>query len=441
MAFVHHTVNANTYTAETRPAIVLAIAKYHINSNGWNDIGYNFLVDRYGQIFEGRAGGIDQAIIGAQAQGFNSYSTGISNIGTFESVAQTDVAINAQAQLIAWKLAIHGVSPEGTVDLVSAGGESNRYASGRTITFQRVSGHRDADKTPLPRRRAVRADPDDPRPRDRPGLPDRRHDRPGRDSSGRPAGDRHRGHAGRRLLAGAGRRHARRHRRRPDRRRGGAHPEARRDPLVDRGAREDRPRRPLHRAGHRAPELAAARLLRRRPGGRRRGPHLRRRSPSARSRICRSTCRPSTSASASRSPSRSPPSRPARASRCVLSKRDRRGRYRTVSRSRVPLRGGSGSVGCASTLAGAVRDRRRLAGRPQGRRRHRAADPRALLARRHGLRPDAPRGGRVVESLGRRDDRRHQPLGRAGGAASSTRSRPLRLAAYSARSAASNSGP
>jgi 5-hydroxyisourate hydrolase-like protein (transthyretin family) len=150
MAFVHHTVNANTYTAEDSPAIVLAIAKYHIGSNGWNDIGYNFLVDRYGQIFEGRAGGIDQAIIGAQAQGFNSYSTGISNIGTFESVAQTETAINAQAQLIAWKLAIHGISPDGEVDLVSAGGESNRYAAGRTITFQRVSGHRDADRTSCP---------------------------------------------------------------------------------------------------------------------------------------------------------------------------------------------------------------------------------------------------------------------------------------------------
>jgi len=150
MAVVHHTVNANTYTAEDSPAIVLAIAKYHINSNGWNDVGYNFLVDRYGQIFEGRAGGIDQAVIGAHAQGFNSYSTGISNIGTFESVAQTEAAINAQAQLIAWKLAIHGVSPSGTVDVVSAGGSSNRYAAGRRVTFQRVCGHRDADKTSCP---------------------------------------------------------------------------------------------------------------------------------------------------------------------------------------------------------------------------------------------------------------------------------------------------
>jgi hypothetical protein len=150
LAFVHHTVNANDYTAADSAAIVLAIAKYHVNSNGWNDIGYNFLVDRFGQVFEGRAGGIDQAIIGAQAQGYNSVSTGISNIGTFETVTQTDPALNALSQLIAWKLALHGAPVEGTVDVVSAGGPTNRYPSGRPVTLQRISGHRDGDKTSCP---------------------------------------------------------------------------------------------------------------------------------------------------------------------------------------------------------------------------------------------------------------------------------------------------
>jgi hypothetical protein len=150
LAFVHHTVNANDYAPEESAAIVLGIARYHRDHNGWNDLGYNFVVDQYGQIFEGRAGGIDQAIVGAQAQGFNSVSTGVACLGTYTSVAQTEAGMDALARLIGWKLSLHGIPTSGTVTVTSAGGETNKFAAGTPVTFQRISGHRDGNATSCP---------------------------------------------------------------------------------------------------------------------------------------------------------------------------------------------------------------------------------------------------------------------------------------------------
>jgi N-acetylmuramoyl-L-alanine amidase len=150
LAFIHHTVNANTYGPGDSAGIVLAICAYHQDVNGWNDIGYNFLVDRYGQVFEGRAGGIDRAVVGAQAQGYNSVSTGVASVGTFDATGQTAAGRAALARLIAWKLTLHGASTQGTVQVVSAGGPTNRYAAGKSVTLQRISGHRDGDLTECP---------------------------------------------------------------------------------------------------------------------------------------------------------------------------------------------------------------------------------------------------------------------------------------------------
>jgi hypothetical protein len=150
VAFVHHTVSTNDYGPEDSAGIVLGIARYHRDSNRWNDIGYNFLVDQYGQVFEGRAGGIDQAVIGAQAQGYNSTSTGIACIGTFTSVPQPEPGMDALARLIGWKLSLHAAPTQGTVVVTSRGGSSNRYPSGAPVTLERISGHRDGDSTSCP---------------------------------------------------------------------------------------------------------------------------------------------------------------------------------------------------------------------------------------------------------------------------------------------------
>ncbi len=150
LAFVHHTVSTNEYGPEDSAAMVLGICRYHRNTNGWNDVGYNFLVDRYGTIFEGRAGGTGEAVLGAQAQGYNSSSTGIASLGTFSSGGQTPAGLGALARLLSWKLAVHGVPPSGKVEVVSSGGGSNRYPAGSRPVFDRIAGHRDGNATACP---------------------------------------------------------------------------------------------------------------------------------------------------------------------------------------------------------------------------------------------------------------------------------------------------
>lgn len=150
LAFVHHTVGANDYTPEQSASIVLGIAKYHRDTNGWNDLGYNFLVDQYGQVFEGRAGGVDQPVVGAQAQGYNNQSTGVAVLGTYTGVPISEPAMAAVAQLLGWKLSLHGVPCEGGLTVISGGGELNRYRAGTPVQMQRISGHRDGDATECP---------------------------------------------------------------------------------------------------------------------------------------------------------------------------------------------------------------------------------------------------------------------------------------------------
>jgi hypothetical protein len=150
MAFVHHTVTLNDYSPEESASIVLAICRYHVDQSGWNDIGYNFLADKYGQLFEGRAGGTDKAVVGAQAQGWNSQSTSVSVLGTYTQTPLGEAGVNAVAGLLGWKLALHGVTPLGRVTLTSAGGSENRWSAGTRVTFNTIAGHRDGDSTSCP---------------------------------------------------------------------------------------------------------------------------------------------------------------------------------------------------------------------------------------------------------------------------------------------------
>ena len=148
LAIVHHTAGSNSYSKAESASIVRAIELYHVQGNGWNDIGYNFLVDKYGQIFEGRYGGITRPVIGAHAQGFNSGSVGIAVIGDYSSTSISPAARAALVSLIAWRLDLAHVDPLSKVVRVSAG--NPRYAAGTAITLNAISAHRDVYPTSCP---------------------------------------------------------------------------------------------------------------------------------------------------------------------------------------------------------------------------------------------------------------------------------------------------
>ena len=149
-AIVHHTDSLNGYTRSDSPAMVLGICLFHRNVNHWNDIGYNLLVDKYGQVFEGRAGGLDAQVIGAQAGGFNAWSTGVATLGSFGSTRFSGAGINALAHVLAWKLSLNGVPAVGTTSVISDGGPFTPFRAGAHVTVNRISGHRDVDSTACP---------------------------------------------------------------------------------------------------------------------------------------------------------------------------------------------------------------------------------------------------------------------------------------------------
>ncbi len=150
MAFVHHTASSNLYTAEQSIGIVQGVYAYHTKSLGWRDIGYNFLIDRFGTIYEGRYGGIDQGVIGAQVYGFNTGSTGISVIGTYSDKAPPEAAIASLQKLLAWKLGLHGLNPQGKATMTFGGSKNDKFTVGQVVALPVISGHRDANYTACP---------------------------------------------------------------------------------------------------------------------------------------------------------------------------------------------------------------------------------------------------------------------------------------------------
>lgn len=151
---VHHTSETNAYTCDQSPAIVRGLYAYHVKGRGWKDIGYHFLVDKCGTVFEGRKGGIDRPVVGAHAYGFNAETTSVSILGNFMQTSPPQAALNSAARVAAWKLGQYGVDPTGTTVLTAgaAGGNlaGRKWAQGARLTFPTIHGHGDVYATECP---------------------------------------------------------------------------------------------------------------------------------------------------------------------------------------------------------------------------------------------------------------------------------------------------
>ncbi|WP_329414483.1 N-acetylmuramoyl-L-alanine amidase [Nocardia vinacea] len=147
---VHHTAGRNDYTRAESAGIVRAIYTYHAKTLGWCDIGYNALVDKYGQIFEGRFGGLDRPVQGAHAGGFNENTSGVALMGNYESEEPSEEAINAIGRFIGWRSKIVGLDPKGYTTMYSEGTEFTSYAQGEAVRLPVVFAHRDVGNTSCP---------------------------------------------------------------------------------------------------------------------------------------------------------------------------------------------------------------------------------------------------------------------------------------------------
>ncbi len=147
---IHHTAGSNNYTEAQAAAQVRGAYSYHAQTLGWCDIGYQSLVDKFGNIYEGRAGGMTNAVQGAHAGGFNQNTWAISMMGDYSTVTPPTATINAVGELAGWRAKVAGFDPTGTDTHYSEGTSYAKYSYGQSVNLPNIFAHRDVGYTTCP---------------------------------------------------------------------------------------------------------------------------------------------------------------------------------------------------------------------------------------------------------------------------------------------------
>ena len=150
---VHHTAGTNNYSAGQSASIVRGIYYYHAVTLDWGDIGYNFLIDKYGTVFEGRSGSVaapaGRMSVGAHARGVNTGTMGLSMMGDYSSVSPSDAQLSSVGKMAGWFLRRAGITDANGWAGLNVW-TTERYQAGSTISMPRILGHRDVGYTSCP---------------------------------------------------------------------------------------------------------------------------------------------------------------------------------------------------------------------------------------------------------------------------------------------------
>jgi hypothetical protein len=149
-AIIHHTAGSNDYTPQQSAEIVRGIYAYHARTLNWCDIGYNVLVDKYGQVFEGAFGGLDRNVEGTHTGGFNKSTVGVSMIGNLDEVAPSTAMVSAVSRFLRWRLGKAGVNPASNAQLTAESFSDSKFPAGAQTNLPVISGHRDYNNTSCP---------------------------------------------------------------------------------------------------------------------------------------------------------------------------------------------------------------------------------------------------------------------------------------------------
>ncbi len=149
---IHHTAGSNNYSQAAAAGQMRGIYQYHAATLGWCDVGYNAIVDKYGTIYEGRAGGLENAVRGAHAGGFNQNTWGIAMIGDYDVIEPPAEMIRAVGELTGWRAAASGFAPKGEDTHYSEGTSFTKFPYGAAVSLPNVFAHRDVGLTSCPGR-------------------------------------------------------------------------------------------------------------------------------------------------------------------------------------------------------------------------------------------------------------------------------------------------